>query len=146
MEFEFDLNHPEIPPRPPQLARPKPWRTVFVVVWNLAFATYLFRQPYRIPVFVSGVMVALAVYQVLEYVKLVLQVRRLQADMNTTYEAMIERLKMLPKLVGRHGPAEAIEILSTADTLVAEGDFPTVKDAVAAIERHHDMEPTVYDE
>jgi hypothetical protein len=146
MDFEFDLNNPDLPPRPPQLPRPKPWRTAFAVVWDLLFATYLYNQPYRIPIFASGLMTALAVYQLAEYVKLLRQVKRLQTEMDQTYDAMVERLTMLPKLVERHGPNEAIQIMSTADALVSEGDFPTVRDAVAAIERHHDMEPTVYDD
>lgn len=146
MEFEFDLNNPEPPPRPPRLPAPKPWRTIIVVVWDLAFATYLFRQPYRIPVFAAGLLTALAVYQTAEYIRIVLQMRRLQVEMDKTYDDMIERLTMLPKLAERHGPEDALGLMRTADSLVSEGDFPTLRDAVAAIERHHDMEPTVYDE
>lgn len=146
MEFEFDVNNPELPPRPPRLPRPKPWRTIFVVVWNLGFATFLFRQPYRVPIFMSGVMVALAVYQVAEYARILVQVRRMQTQLDAAYDSMIERLKMLPKLAERHGPEEALEIMRMADHLVDEGDFPNLRTAVASIERHHDMEPTAYDE
>jgi hypothetical protein len=146
MEFDFHLDNPELPPRPPRLPRPKPWFTIFVVGWNLTFGMWLFRQPYRIPVFASGFMVALAIYQAAEYLKLLVGRTRLQREMDKAYDSMIEHLKMLPKLAERHGPEEALEIMRMADHLVDEGDFPDLREAVASIERHHDMEPTVYDD
>jgi hypothetical protein len=146
MSFEFDFDFDELPPRPPRLPRPKPWRTIFAVVWDLGFAIWLYPQSPRVCVFISGLLVAFAIYQAAEYAKLVLQGRRLQAEMDSTYDDMIDHVRTLAKLVERHGPDDAIEIMRTADNLLSEGDFPTLRQAVAAIERHHDMEPTNYDE
>lgn len=56
------------------------------------------------------------------------------------------RLRMAGKLIDRRGPEDTFEILNAAEALVKEGDFPDLPAAVAAIERHHDIEPTRLEE
>jgi flagellar biosynthesis/type III secretory pathway ATPase len=88
----------------------------------------------------------LGIVQVVQYVHARREVKRLQTDMDETYAHMVEQVQMLPKLIERHGPQEAMQLMGLASHLVEEGDFPDIKAAVASIERHHDFEPTNYDD
>lgn len=135
----------QVPPEPPRLAKPPLWRTIVGTAIDLLIAMWMYRQPYRFSIFMSGVITAIAAVQVMEYVITLRHVKRLQADVDKTYAGLAERFAMLPKLIERHGPEQALELMQMADHLVSEGDFPDVKAAVASIERHHDLEPTTYD-
>lgn len=136
----------ELPEKPDPIPIPRLWTAVLYSISQLVGAQFLYASNLRVMVFFAGVASTLAGMQVAFALAARRRARNLQAQVDELYNMAKERVIMLPALVERHGPEQAIEIMKTADHLVDEGDFPNVRDAVAAIERHHDMEPTVFEE
>lgn len=71
-------------------------------------------------------------------------VKARQAELDEMHEKLRVRVAMVPPLVNRYGPESAMRLLQMAEDLVGEGDFDDIRAAVASIERHHDLEPTVF--
>lgn len=135
----------EIPEEPPRLPMPGIRDPILMTVVNLMMAALSYGSELRFQVFAGGIFLSLAVARVMDYIRARHETRHLQANMDETYAEILIRAKMIPKLVERHGPEATMEMLTFAEKMVSEGDFDSIFDAVASIERHHDMEPTVYD-
>lgn len=135
----------KLPDPPDPIPMPRLWPAVLLAVAMLVVVMFMYTSTIRVVVFYSGAIAAVSGMQVAFAMGARVRAQKLQVQVDELYEMAKERVRMLPALVERHGPEEAIEIMRTADHLVEEGDFPDVRAAVAAIERHHDMEPTVYE-
>ncbi len=132
----------ELPDPPDPIPVPRLWPAVLMTLAVWVAVMFMYVSSVRMVVFYAGAIAATSGMQMAHAIAIRQRARKLQAQLDELYAMAKERVIMLPALVERHGPEDAIEIMRAADHLVEEGDFPDIRAAVAAIERHHDWEPT----
>lgn len=140
MDYELDIEEP------PHLPMPGIREPILMTTFNLALAALSYVSDFRFQVFAGGIFLSLAFARVMDYVRARRQTTELQTSMNEAYAEVLVRARMIPRLVERHGPEATMQMMTFAEKMVSEGDFESITEAVASIERHHDMEPTVYDD
>lgn len=143
----MDEHEVELPDPPPPIPKPPLLRPLLVSV-TLMVACYslYFTGTTREAFFFAGVLSTLAGMNWMSYRMDVRHWKQLQAELDKLYEDVKVRARMLPKLLDRHGPDGTLSIMNLAEDLVKDGDFADIKQAVAAIERHHDLDPTDLDD
>lgn len=139
-------------PEPPQLPMPSVGLTALAVFLQLALSEVLFfLGTSKAALFFSGVASTTAGVSVATYVLARRKTKQMQAEMEattlevkTTFEQAALRMRMIPRLLERHGASQTMELMHSAEHLVQDGDFVDIRDAVASLERFNDMEPTTY--
>lgn len=133
---------------PPKLPKPPLWMMwpAFLAIEAISFLLLMAAATSKYLAFQAGSMSTIGAFLLLRTLEERRKVAQLQAEMERAYNTIKQHLAMMPKLLERYNPDEAMSILNYAEILVKDGDFPDLPTAVASIERHHDNEPTAFDE
>ncbi len=134
-------------PEPPTLPKPKLW-----VMWGTCLigvsisAVLLNVAATKLLAFQAGIICTTSVNMLVLGYATRRRVAAMQTDMEQKHEALRVHMMVMPKLLERYGPEEAVAILNYAAILVSDGDFDDLTTAIHSIEHHHDNEPTPFDE
>jgi hypothetical protein len=136
----------ELPPRPPEIPLPPlAPAMLFASLLMGASVMLMLTATDSLSFFLAGVAAAMSGSTVATFLAERRRARIFHEQVTEVWELVCQRLRLTSALVERHGP-DGIEIMAVAEKLFMEGDFESLQAAVAAIERHHDLEPTVLDD
>ncbi len=145
------IGEPLNPPERVIVPKPKLWLEVLALASLVCASQSMFmvasrrtRSAWVLAAFGAGAIWMGTVVIGMYFVGLHVRVKRQQAELDELHEKLTVRVAMIPRLVTRYGPESAMRLLQMAENLCEEGDFDDIRSAVASIERHHDLDPTVF--